>query len=217
MDKLVVPTDSAEVKVSLYVNTTGTTASSVNWQFYNVDDTTWQENTLSWNNKPTISTQLLATVTGFNNTTVTYNTANRLSFDISNFAWAQYKAGKRSISLNATQSAKSSGGQTNLSSKETLDTRQLPYITIRRVPKRIISGIESQEMDKCKVYPLLTDNYIHLYAPCATHFTILDARGSIVRAGNLATDETQKISLSAYSKGLYLVVLGDKSFKIIHK
>jgi len=217
MDKLLVPSDSAEVKVSLYVNTTGTTASAVNWQFYRVDDTTWQENTISWNNKPTVSTQLLATVTGFNYTTVTYNAANRMSFDISNFAWAQYKAGKRSISFNATQSAKNSGAQTNVSSKETLDTRMLPYITIRRVPKRIISGIDSQDMEKCKVYPLQTDNLIYLYAPNATYFTILDARGSILKSGKMETGETKTISLSNCVKGLYLVVLGDKLFKVRRK
>ena len=222
MDNCITSTDSTEVKVSIYVNTTGTSASSVNWQFYKVQDYSWLENNITWANKPTVSAEMLASSTGFNNTTGTYNVSNRLSIDISNAAWLQYKAGKKLISFNATQSAKASGGagMTMFASKESIDSKQLPFITIRRIPKSLVSQIATNVMGVFQVYPQITNinnNYnINIFAPSATQFRVLDVQGRILKVDGIHANETKTISFSNYKKGIYFVVIGDKPFKIIH-
>ena len=215
MDKLTFPTDSAEVKVSLYVNSTGTAANAANWQFYRVDDNTWTENTMTWNNKPLVSTQLLATTTGFNNTTGTYNASNWLTLDISNYAWQQYISGKKLISFNATQSAKSTNGTTYFATKENLDNQQIPRITIRRVPKHLVSAVSSVVADDFRVYTLPIDHFIHVYAPSASNYSITDLRGRKILSGSVTAGETKTITVPQSKNSVYLVAVGEKIFKVI--
>ncbi|MFZ4454606.1 MAG: Ig-like domain-containing protein [Bacteroidales bacterium] len=83
--------------------------------------------------------------------------------------------------------------------------------------KGVISGIDSKEIEKSNVYPLVTDSYIHIFSPTANHFNVVDSRGSILKSENMDAGETKTISLSNCGKGLYLVVLGNKSFKVMRK
>jgi hypothetical protein len=219
MDNCSTSTDSAEVKVSLYVNSTGTAASTVNWQFYKVEDYSWLENSITWNNKPLVSNGIVASITGFDNATGVYNASNRLTFDISNAAWLQYKAGKKLISFNATQSAKAAGGAgaTNFTSKECLDPQQLPYITIKRIPKKVISTVTPEVADGIKVFSDYPNNAVKIYTPSLSKYRITDIQGRTIQKGSLGTCETKTVSLSSCIKGVYLLSLGDKVFKIIRE
>lgn len=54
--------DSAYLRVR--VNSAGATINTTNWEFYEVPDNTWTETGITWNNQPSIGSNLIATVQG---------------------------------------------------------------------------------------------------------------------------------------------------------
>ncbi|MDR1810541.1 MAG: DNRLRE domain-containing protein, partial [Prevotella sp.] len=209
--------DSAKIEVSLYINRTNTTSNTVNRRFYAVSDTGWSETGLTWNNKPAVSTTLLGDVPGTLVSSSDYNAANRLSFDITNYVWQQYAAGKTLIAFNATQA--SDVGSTHdfdFASKENSDPRKLPYIVVRQ-ETRAGSGLPQYSAQGTTVYPSVTDGIVFVSAASASDYFLSDVQGRKLLAGKIFAQECNVVDLTAFSRGIYLLMVGNKAYKLMRR
>jgi hypothetical protein len=83
----------ASVQLKVFGKVDGTTVPSVPVGVFSVANTTWTENTLTWNNKPASSVAALAS------TTVTNAAATYYTWDVTNYVKAELAAGRKRISL----------------------------------------------------------------------------------------------------------------------
>ncbi|WP_343302720.1 PQQ-dependent sugar dehydrogenase [Chitinophaga niabensis] len=83
----------ASVVLKVYGKVDLTTVPSVGVGAYSVANTTWTENTLTWNNKPATSASPLATVTVINTAYAYYN------FDVTAYVQAEKAAGRNKVSF----------------------------------------------------------------------------------------------------------------------
>lgn len=132
IDRAGTPGDDFQATISLYVNSTGTSANSVNWLF-TATGTDWTETGLTWNNQPA-SDDLLAEIKGFN-VTGGYKADQHVTFDVTNYVRRQIDNGEKYISFNISQSARGTGGagSTYFATRENSDGRQLPLLILKNV------------------------------------------------------------------------------------
>ncbi|THU41213.1 DNRLRE domain-containing protein [Niastella caeni] len=85
--------NAASVQLRVYGKVDLTSVPSVPVGVFSVANTTWTENTLTWNNKPATSTAALATTT-VTNTAFTYYT-----WDVTNYVKAELAAGRKRVAF----------------------------------------------------------------------------------------------------------------------
>lgn len=89
------------VSINLYLRWTNTDIAKTSWTLQPVTGE-WDEMTITFNNKPTWSDEIVGRTSGFpynSDLGSDFNPANVVSIDISKYAIEQYKAGKRELSL----------------------------------------------------------------------------------------------------------------------
>jgi hypothetical protein len=215
MDRYVAAGDSAELEISLYVNRTNTTANATNRVFY-ATSSNWTETELTWNNKPAISSTLLADLPG-TIVPAAYTPSNRFSFDVSPYAWQQYGRGYRTISFNATQASDpGSSHDFDYASKETPDPRKLPYIVVKRVKKQT-SGLANPGSATLSVFPTLTDGIVYVSSASDVDYSLTDLQGRQLLSGKISAQERNTVDLTALGRGIYLLKAADRTYKIVRR
>ncbi|MBO9201703.1 MULTISPECIES: PQQ-dependent sugar dehydrogenase [Niastella] len=85
--------DAASVVLKVFGKVDLTTVPSVPVGVFSVANTTWTENTITWNNKPATSVAALAS------TTVTNASATYYSWDVTNYVKAELTAGRKKVAF----------------------------------------------------------------------------------------------------------------------
>lgn len=85
--------NAASVQLKVFGKVDLTTVPSVPVGVFSVANTTWTENTITWNNKPATSTAALAS------TSVTNAAATYYTWDVTNYVKAELAAGRKKIAL----------------------------------------------------------------------------------------------------------------------
>lgn len=218
MDKYTAEGYSSKVEVSLYINSTMATAGNTSWEFFAVPDLTWTENTLNWNNKPAVSKDKLGEKQGKSNVDgESYSESNRFNFDITDYALRQYNAGIKKIAFNATQKDIVGGGSHSsfFASKENVDSRRMPYIKVIKGDK--LTGIENPDGFSIRVFPRITDGLIFLTSDMDANYSLYDISGRFIFEGRILPFVQKKIDLATNDKGMYILKIENKTFKIIYK
>lgn len=79
------------------------------------------------------------------------------------------------------------------------------------------SGIEEVTESGISVSPRLTEDIVRIDGVTdAVCFYLFDLNGQLCLSGNCLSDGTE-LSLGAFKKGLYLLVVGEETFKIVKK
>lgn len=209
---------SSKVEAFLYINSTAATAGNTSWQFFSVPDLTWTEKTLSWNNKPTVSTNKLGEITGKSNVSAAaYSESNRISFDITNYAMTQYNTEIKKIAFNVTQKEIVAGGAHSsfFASKEHADPHRMPYIKVTKGEK--ITNIQNPLHFSVNIYPTVTDGIIFLSSDIDTRYNIYDISGRTILEGELQAWAQKKIDLTKNDNGVYILKIRNETYKIIYK
>ena len=219
MDKYLSVDDSISVEASVYVNSTGSTTANTSWQFFTVPVTTWMEMDLTWNNKPSVSSTLLYEEIGKNYVSEVYSAANRICFDITIYAWEEYRKGETTISFNATQKSIVPGGAHSsfFASKENIDIRKMPYIVVKWVKKQHHTDLLEPNKAGINVYPTITDNFLYVSSSLPTSYCLTDIQGRKLFSGKVFASEENIVDLSFCAKGIYLLRIGESTYKIIRR
>lgn len=209
---------SSKIEAFLYINSAGTTAGNTSWQFFAVPDLTWTESTLTWDNKPAVSTNKLAEIEGRSNVDdSSYSESNRMSFDITDYATAQYNAGNKKIAFNATQKNIVSGGahSSYFASKDHSESRRIPYIKVTKGDKT--TDIQNPDNFHISIHPTITDGTVFLTSDIDAAYCIYDISGRVIFRDELPAFIQKEVDLRASEKGMYILKIKNKTYKIIYK
>lgn len=123
--------EGAKVKVRLYYVNAYSNVAECKMRVFPVEDTSWDETKMTWNNRPANSTKLLAQGPCFV-PTAGYSEKNFVEFDITDYALAQYKQGKAAIALYFDQDKAASKGKglQEFASKENADDIKRPRLIV---------------------------------------------------------------------------------------
>ena len=149
---------SKNLKVQLILNqvSANTESGKVNTEIHAVDDTTangkWSESTLTWNNQPTYSSTVLASMAA-NYPYDESNAANNvLAFDITGYVKQQLDSGKTVADLVIVQSARGASGKNDywMGSKENDSELLRPALAIQDKTITNYYGIDESNLNLSK-------------------------------------------------------------------
>ena len=98
------------------------------------------------------------------------------------------------------------------------DGLNLPYSfqvsSIQKMTFSYVEGIQEIETDECRIYPNPSSSYLKISSQNAdlNHYQIFSSDGRMVLEGISRNDEP--VDIHALAKGLYMVKVNDKTFKI---
>lgn len=134
-----------EISIKLYLLRTNSDMAQSSWVLKPVEDE-WDENIVTWNNKPAATENILGSTSGFLYNGMLgdeFNEENVVNIDISKYAVEQYKAGKKEISLTITNGSTGSKIDADFATKEHENDAYHPRIVTKGFPKEFIA--ESRE------------------------------------------------------------------------
>ena len=142
-----------------------------------------------------------------------YNAANRMTFDVTDYAWQQYNAGTKSVSFNATQASDiGSSHDFDISSKETADARQLPLIVMTRVKKET-AALKTANGATVKVFPTFTDGLLFVQLNASAAYRLFDTQGRLMKNGKLENG-INIVDISNCNTGFYLLNIDNVTYTI---
>jgi len=167
---------------------------------YNVTNTTWVENSITWNNKPAAQTTILAT-------TNVAGTANQYyEWDITQQVAAARNAGLDFITLKLLN-VNTTNNQVLFNSKEAAANRPELVVTHSGAGLRLAGTSDNNiEQNSIAIYPnpakgMLT---IHNSSGVAT-LKLYDLKGRLLRQRLIGRNEVQQIPVRDLKNGLYLI------------
>ena len=98
------------------------------------------------------------------------------------------------------------------------DGLNLPYSfqvsSIQKMTFSYVEGIQEIETDECRIYPNPSSSYLKISSQNAdlNHYQVFSSDGRMVLEGISRNDES--VDIHALAKGLYMVKVNDKTFKI---
>lgn len=130
----------AKVFVEFYVISVNTGIKSTNWELKPVEDTTWDESVITWNDKPVPGENPIATVRAFgpDESVELSDVSNRVKFDITEYALSEYAKGNKVISLYINNGIAGPKVDSRFASKEHTDTKIHPIIAVRLYKKEAV-------------------------------------------------------------------------------
>ena len=189
---------SVILRVNGRLNNTQTPSITV--EAHNVTNTSWQENTITWNNKPAAQPSILATVN-------VNNTANQY------YEWdlTQHIASLRNVGINSVSikliNTNFSNNQVIFNSKEASSNRPQLVITEAAARSSLITKNENPaiEMD-INVYPNPAKNVLHVVSNAGLGtLKLYDPGGRLVKQQQINGKTVQQIAVGHLKDGLYLL------------
>ena len=123
----------AQVFVQFYVINANTDIKSTRWVIAPVEDTAWEENAITWNNRPPVTGDVIAAARAFPPVTdgALDVDENRVRFDITQYALDEYAKGNEVISLNINNDIPGPKVDSRFASKEHENPGVHPLIVVR--------------------------------------------------------------------------------------
>ncbi len=173
---------------------------SITVEAHNVTNTSWLENTITWNNKPAAQPAILATVN-------VNSTANQYyEWDLTSFIAGLRIAGINSVTMKLINS-NNSNNQVIFNSREAASNRPQLVSTEAAARSTLITKNENPAMEiSVNVYPNPAKNVLHIVtnAGSAT-LKLYDASGRIVNQQQINGKTVQQITVGYLKNGLYLL------------
>lgn len=215
LDNVDMEKSTVNVQANLYVQSTGTVANTLNMLIYAVADTSWSETTINDTNKPAAGA-LLHSIPGFNVPTTDFNEANRISFDLTAYALAEYAKGNKLISLQVFQDRIGAGGAgtINFSSKENEDSRRYPTLSIQAFP--MLNNLNPVDLDSpVAIYPNPTKDIVNVELSEIVPISIRNIGGVVLETIQPVSTGNQTIRLQDYPAGIYFLTIGNHTYKVV--
>jgi len=190
---------SAILRVNGRLNNTQTPSIAV--EAHNVTNTSWQENTLTWNNKPAAQTAILATAN-------VNSTANQYyQWDLTSLIASLRSTGINSVTIKLIN-ANSSNNQVIFNSREAASNRpQLVISDAGAARATFITKNETPAIENgVNVYPNPVKNVLNIVTNAkAATLKLYDASGRLVKQQQLNGKTIQQITVGYLKNGLYLL------------
>ncbi|MCC8145533.1 MAG: DNRLRE domain-containing protein [Bacteroidales bacterium] len=215
LDNIDFNTQTAKIKIALYVESGADNVTEVNWQLYPVDNITWDEYTINWNNRPANGTTLLAQKRCIKPSGTTFSASNIVEFDLTEYALAQYAKGVKSISLFFDQDKRASAGKgtSNFASKEHADIARHPRIIFEPENKPV--GLEKPNTNSIKLHPTITSDYVYINTDKTSNVYLFNTLGTLLQSFQIEPAMDHKMDLRYYNSGVYFIKINELSYKII--
>ncbi len=208
----ITPDDINNVSLVFYSCGGGTAANQATLQLRQVENVTWNENTLCWNNKPTVLSAIIDQQQGSNTGSVT--------FDITSFMKQQLTEGKTALSFNLSipSPKKSNEAFVYFYSKESSAVKYRPRIVIEKKVANSIS-YKSYPNTDVKVYPVPLKQGSPLFVDLKVSsgqtmkLVVTDMVGRIIETTSVKVDpgNNQLIQSTGNMKqGFYIISLYDE-------
>ena len=201
---------SAILRVNGRLNNTQTPSITV--EALNVTNTSWLENTITWNNKPVAQPAILATA-NVNSTTNQY-----YQWDLTQHIASLRNAGINSVTLKLINT-NSSNNQVIFNSKEAASNRPQLVITEAAARSALITKNENPAIEiGVNVYPNPVKNVLHVVtnAGSAT-LKLYDASGRLVKQQQVNGKALQQITVGFLKNGLYLLKIENETRVVTKK
>jgi glucose/arabinose dehydrogenase len=196
---------SAKLRLYGYLNNTNVSSATV--RVFNVTNNTWQENTITFNNKPAAQTAVLAS------TTVNGTTKQYYEWDLTQHIIALKNSGATFVSLMLNNLTVTTSTRVIYNSKEM--TANKPQLTITTTGPRFEDDlIVEEEENKFIVYPNPASDHFNIKFenPSASEkLTIIDMQGKIVQQMILNGNTEESISTENMKDGFYLIYIDELS------
>ncbi len=189
----------------------GTAANLATIELRQVENTTWNENTLCWSNKPTYQPAIINQQQGSNTSAV--------SFDITLFLKQQLTAGKNAVSFHLSiPEKKSSEAFVYFYSKESSSAKYHPRIVIEENTANTITSKFYNQLE-VKIYPMPVKRgetlFIDLKASVneKIKINIIDMAGKILKTTFYSVSSDNKIvsqSTAGLNQGIYFIAVYDE-------
>ena len=190
---------SAILRVNGRLNNTQTPSLAV--EVHNVTNTSWLENSITWNNKPAAQATVLATA-NVNSTTNQY-----YDWDITSLVASARAGGLNFITLKLLNN-NSSNNQVIFNSKEAATNR--PQLVVIDAGSGFTRSIKSSEINKEQTGILIYPNpvkenlVVQNYSGAAT-IRFYDAAGRMVKQLSIGANSINQIAVGRLKNGLYLI------------
>lgn len=190
---------SAILRMNGRLNNTQTPSIAV--EAHHVTNTSWLENTITWNNKPAAQPAVLATTT-------VNSTANQYyQWDLTQLIDDLRTAGMTSVTIKLINT-NSSNNQIIFNSKEAASNRPQLVITDAGSSRTMVitkNDIPAIEMD-IKVYPNPATDILNIFSSSGTTtIKLYDVNGRMVRQQQIIGRTVQQVPVGHLRSGLYLL------------
>lgn len=204
--------NGAKVWASIFAETAGTNAHTAIWYMYGVDNITWGENTITWDNKPAEGS-LVAQKQCIKTNNATFKSQYVVDFDITSYALAEYAKGKKEVSFMVTQNIRVSDGSgtTTFASKEHADELRHPRTVISFQKE---TGTENILPEEIAIYPTVTSGLVYVAINEPATIQVFNLNGQLLQSIP-AVAGTTELNLSSFSSGMYLIKAGAAYKKVI--
>ncbi len=202
-----VPPLADTVKMRIYVNYANTDIATTGWSLYFVNNDSWTESGITWNNMP-VTTSLIGTVTG-------KPAGNYMDWDVTGIAQSE-RAGDGILSLklvSTTTGAKTDG---SFSSRETADDLQKPTLMAYAAGGNpLLLSAAAKEfttpVSTVKLFPNPVSGIMTIESKVSyDRAELRDARGGLMRSVMLKDQQKFQIDMTAFQQGIYFLHLFGK-------
>ncbi len=200
------PANNSSVKLRLYAKLGNSNSTSITAQLFNVSSQNWDENIITYANKPAPQTTVLATV-AVNSTANAY-----YELDITSHINALKTAGATSVSLVIKNATFDNSNRIVFRSKENTSNRPQLVSTVgsaRALPYSINKQVDN-DLVQANVYPNpAKGRFTIVYAAAFTGGTLqlFDAGGRMIKQQLLTQINNQIISTGNLQNGVYTMLL----------
>jgi glucose/arabinose dehydrogenase len=198
-------------RLRLYGSLSNTQTPSIAIEVHNVTNTTWLENTITWNNKPAAETTILAS------TTVAGTTNQYYEWDLT-----QHIAGLRTAGINAVTlklvNTNSSNNQIIFNSKEAVVNRpQLAIVDAGAPMTRHTEANENYTMN-ISIYPNPVKDklIIHNYSEAGV-MKLYDLNGKLLKEQFVTANAIKQIAVGNLKNGMYILKIQNEKGTVIKK
>jgi glucose/arabinose dehydrogenase len=200
-------------KLRLYGSLNNTQTPSISVEVHNSTNTTWLENTITWNNKPAADATILATAT------VTGTTNQYYEWDLTQHIVSLRSAGINSVTLKLVNT-NSTNNQVIFNSKEAAANR--PQLVVADAGAPLTRHTEKSEnytgQMNISIYPNPVKNnlIIHNYSETGV-MTLYDLNGKLLREQIVVANAVQQIAVGNLKNGMYLLKIQNEKGTVIKK
>jgi glucose/arabinose dehydrogenase len=191
---------SAVLRLNGKLNSTSTSLIPV--QAYNVTNTTWLENTISWYNKPTAQTTVLAT------TSVSGTTSQYYQWDLTQHIKNLRSSGITKLTLKLINT-NSTSNQVVFNSKEATSNKPQLVVTSTNTTSAIQSSESKENYDRpwnITIYPNPVKNILIIQNSSESGpMKIFDLSGRLVKESFITDHSSQQIPVDDLIDGLYII------------
>lgn len=212
LDSLLTSGSDTKVKLVFHVTYGAEKVSEVSWTVCSVA-ATWNENTITWSNKPSYTSPALTTKKCF--VPKADWTDNYVAFDVTAYALAKHAAGASNISVYIYQNARATSGKgtSQFASRENGNMVLSPRLVVEG--EEIPVGIATTSIEATAVQAFWQGDVLTLTVPAAAQATLYDVQGHALQTWQIPAAGTHTYTFAAMPQGIYLLRIGNQVIKLV--